>query len=119
MHLKKRPQFVFNPDGTIKSMATPLITPEPSIENSANAKTKAIIKQSPIGKFSTKSGFSMSALSGKETKVAFSELGLAIEPEDRGPIFLKMQGKPGVTMWNLVAIPLLMFCILCSNADVI
>ena len=61
----------------------------------------------------------MSALSGKETKIAWSELGYQIQPEDRGAVFLKMQGKPGVTIWNLVAIPLLLFCLLASNADVI
>jgi MFS family permease len=32
---------------------------------------------------------------------------------------MKMQGKPGVVIWNLVAIPLLMFCLLASNADLL
>jgi hypothetical protein len=32
----------------------------------------------------------MSALSGKETKLAFSELGYQIEPEERGAIFMKI-----------------------------
>lgn len=117
MHLKKKPQFVFNKDGTIKGIASPLIN-EPSSPNT-NTKAKALVSQSPIGKFSTRSGFSMSALSGKETKIAWSELGYQIQPEDRGAVFLKMQGKPGVNIWNLVSIPLLLFCLMASNADVI
>jgi hypothetical protein len=118
MHLKKKPQFVFNKDGTIKSIASPMINPGDS-PATPNSKTKALLATSPIGKFSTRSVFSMSALSGKETKIAWSELGYQIQPEDRGAVFMKMQGKPGVTIWNLVSIPLLLFCVLASNADVI
>lgn len=96
-----------------------MITPESPKVNPTNEKVKALVAKSNIGKFSTRSGFSMSALSGKETKLAFSELGYQIEPEERGATFLKMQGKPGITTWKLVAIPLLLFCVLASNADVI
>ena len=32
---------------------------------------------------------------------------------------MKMQGKPLVTKANLIAIPLLLFCVLASNADVL
>lgn len=32
---------------------------------------------------------------------------------------MKMQGKPGVVIWNLIAIPLLVFCLLASNADLL
>ena len=84
MHLKKRPNFVFNADGTIKSVAKPLLndsdetyatsTPKSPIKPPSKAAINAGNK-SPFGKFSTRSGFSMSALSGKETKLAFSELG--------------------------------------------
>jgi hypothetical protein len=71
-----------------------------------------------FGKLSSrKSAFSLSALSGKETKLAFSELGVDIAAEDKGAIFLKMQGKPGISKANLIAIPLLMLCVMFSNAD--
>jgi hypothetical protein len=62
---------------------------------------------------------SFSAITGKETKLAFSELGNQIKPEDRGAVMMKMQGKPGVTFANLLAIPLLVLFILTSDADVI
>ena len=91
----------------------------PKSNAGSNSKTKALLATSPIGKLSKKSVFSLSALSGRETKIAWSELGYEIEPERRGAVFLKMQGKPGVKIWNLVAIPLLLFCVLASNADVI
>ncbi len=91
----------------------------PSSNAGSNSKTKALLATSPIGKLSKKSVFSLSALSGRETKIAWSELGYEIEPERRGAVFMKMQGKPGVKIWNLVAIPLLLFCVFASNADVI
>lgn len=118
MHLKKKPQFVFNADGTIKNIANPTINPG-DVPTTPNSKTKALLATSPIGKLSKHSAFSLSALSGKETKIAWSELGKDIQPEDRGAVFMKMQGKPGVIIWNLVAIPLLLFCVLASNADVL
>jgi|688.fasta_scaffold174514_3 hypothetical protein len=30
---------------------------------------------------------------------------------------MKMQGKPGISKANLIAIPLLMLCVMFSNAD--
>ena len=85
MHLKKRPNFVFNADGTIKSVAQPLIndsgdtqqTPKSPLRPSKPA-INAGSKSPLFGKFSTRSGISMSAISGKETKLAFSELGYQI-----------------------------------------
>jgi len=91
----------------------------PPSNSGINSKTKAQVAASPIGKLSKRSAFSLSALSGRETKIAWSELGYEIEPERRGAVFMKMQGKPGVIIWNLVAIPLLLFCVFASNADVI
>jgi hypothetical protein len=79
------------------------------------------LKTQPSPKFgklsSRKSAFSLSALSGKETKLAFSELGQDIAYEERGAIFMKMQGKPGIVKANLIAIPMLMLCVMFSNAD--
>ena len=59
---------LINPDGTIKEVAAPLIE--------ENAKTKATLAKSPIGMFNSNSSlFNISAMTGKETKLAFSELG--------------------------------------------
>lgn len=40
-----------------------------------------------------------------------------IAAEDKGAIFMKMQGKPGIVKANLIAIPLLLLCVMFSNAD--
>lgn len=65
------------------------------------------------------SGLSQSVLTGRETAVAFSELGKDIPKEKLGGVFVGLQGKPGVNVWNLAAIPLLVFLTLSSDSDAI
>ena len=57
---------------------------------------------------------------GAETGVVFSEQNYAGEPgQEKGISFLKMEGKPGVRKANLAAIPLSLFFVMITGADVL
>ena len=63
---------------------------------------------------------SVSAMSmGGESKVAFSDANyMPEEGQAEGARIGKMRGKPGVTIWNLLLVPGLLFFSLLTGADV-
>jgi len=68
---------------------------------------------------SAKSG--RSALSTGTTVVAFSEHNYPTGKfgGDQGAVFLKMEGKPGITKGNLLMVPLTVFLTMAASTDVI
>jgi len=62
---------------------------------------------------------SVSAMSIAESKVAFSDANyMPEEGQEEGARIGNMRGKPGVTIWNLLLVPGMLFFSLLSGADV-
>ena len=58
-------------------------------------------------------------MSVAESKVAFSDANyLPKEGQEEGARIGRMFGKPGITIWNLLLVPLCLFMSLLSGADV-
>lgn len=115
--LGARKMFVFNEDGTIAGLQKV----EPKKEGSPRSTQKSKKdkkKDKKFGKLSSK--MSVSAMSvGGESKVAFSDADyMPEEGQEEGARIGNMRGKPGVTIWNLLLVPGLLFFSLLSGADV-
>ena len=111
--------FIFNEDGTIAGL-----------QNVPTAAERQAAKQPPVsplmakkdGKFGKLSSqMSVSGMSvGGETKVAFSDADyLPKQGQEEGARIGKMRGKPGVTIWNLLLVPLTLFFTYLTGADVL
>ena len=114
--LGARQMFVFNEDGTIAGLKKVEPTSlSPLIKEKKDKKTK---NDKKFGKLSSK--MSVSAMSmGGESKVAFSDANyMPEEGQEEGARIGKMRGKPGVTIWNLLLVPGMLFFSLLTGADV-
>ena len=108
--------FVFNEDGTIAGLKN--VEPMKQGQGSPKFAGKKSDKDAKFGKLSSK--MSVSAMSmGAESKVAFSDANyMPLEGQAEGARIGRMRGKPGVTIWNLLLVPGLLFFSLLTGADV-
>jgi len=109
--------FVFNEDGTIAGLKTVMPAQKFTGQTSPKSKSgKSTGSEKKFGKISDK--MSISALSMAESKVAFSDANyMPAEGQQEGARIGKMRGKPGVTIWNLLLIPLGLFFSLLTGND--
>ena len=110
-----RKMFVFNEDGTIAGLkeAEPMKQGQGSPKKGKDSK-----KDKKFGKLSSK--VSVSAMSVAESKVAFSDANYLPQPgQAEGARIGNMRGKPGITIWNLLLVPGLLFFSLLTGADVL
>jgi MFS family permease len=120
----KKPKIIYNEKKMIKNKQP----------RTPNAKRKSMgdpdldsrstgANEEPVKKFGRLQSNFPSHLSSGSTQLAFSEedpdFVVGYSGEKKGALFMGMHGKPGVTKLNLFAIPLLMFLLMLTDADVI